>query len=781
MLEFVDFSLTPEFTPMAAARVVLKFFCLLACLSAASAQTKYALLIGIDTYQPPNTTVKHPAGANTGRFAPGAPLFYNLTGPTNDVASMRSVLTSTKFGFPDDEQHIHVLDNEAATRQGILAAMNQYLVEQPSKGDIAVLYIAAHGSLRVNSKSNKQVFDLAGKPTPLDNTIVPADAYLGVEDVRDREIARILNKALDKGVRVTAIFDTCHSGGTARGADAGPRTIGRSLPYDPRDIAEAPDTNPDGTPVIAPEDRKDNSALVLDATQVDQEAKELPDASPPHGVFTMALIDALEVLPAGIPATDLWKRIQVDLEVQGRTGQQPQLDGTRERKRQPLFGGEAETGTVRAAALGQNDDGTVVLDVGPVADVGTGSEFVSLSQDKKVVLRITGPVGINRSRAEVVSPAGATVAAKDVFELSKWVPAEKKGVYFWVPASSLTEVQIESAIEAVRSAGVTLVRDPSLQAWSHLIRWDGSQWVVGTAGKPGAEPLGSTLTAAVLKDKLPRQSVLWLDLPPSAELSTRLQRNNPQSTTDAEKALYLLAGLPTDNGPVYFWYNRGEYIAGRQTPRGYSDGCSPDTPYPIRTTWFSGADAAESLKQSADELAKLNHWLTLQSAENSSSGYPYHLALQRVGDGAFVEDKDASHEGEDYLFVLQAKGDTRTESRFVYVLSIDCQGNGVLMFPEHGASNRFPQEGGRMEQIPLPRSRFHIIPPFGTDTYILLTTSTELADPEALNFSGVVRGGETPPASPVESMIRSSDSHFSPAAMPTDWGVETFELHSHPK
>ena len=40
-------------------------------------------------YQPAHTTVKHPPGADTGRFAPGAPLFTNLVGPTYDVASMR--------------------------------------------------------------------------------------------------------------------------------------------------------------------------------------------------------------------------------------------------------------------------------------------------------------------------------------------------------------------------------------------------------------------------------------------------------------------------------------------------------------------------------------------------------------------------------------------------------------------------------------------------------------------------------------------------------------------
>jgi hypothetical protein len=71
---------------MPAARALVAAFCLLAPTLHALGQEKYALLIGIDTYQPANTTVKHPEGANTGRFAPGAPLFYNLTGPTHDVA-----------------------------------------------------------------------------------------------------------------------------------------------------------------------------------------------------------------------------------------------------------------------------------------------------------------------------------------------------------------------------------------------------------------------------------------------------------------------------------------------------------------------------------------------------------------------------------------------------------------------------------------------------------------------------------------------------------------------
>jgi Caspase domain len=773
---------------MSAARAFVAVFCLLAPVLHASGQEKYALLIGIDTYQPANTTVKRPEGANTGRFAPGAPLFSNLTGPTYDVASMRSVLTSSKFGFPDDNQHIHLLENAAATRAGILAAMNQYLVEQPKKGDTVVLYVAGHGSLRVNSKSNKQTFDLGGKSTPLDNTIVPADAYLGTEDIRDREIARIFNKAADKGIHLTAIFDTCHSGGTARGAEVGPRTVARMLAYDPRDIAEAPDVNSDGTPVLAPEERKDNAALVLAATQVDQKAKELPDASPPHGVFTVALIDALQALPANIPAKDLWKRVQVDLEVQGFSDQQPELDGTKQRKEQPLFGGEAENGKVRAAVLSVDDEG-VVLDIGSVADIGIGSEFVALAQGQgeKATLRITAAAGINRSVATVVSPAGAKVAAKDVFELAKWVPAEKPSLYFWVPASNLTQAQITSAVSEVRSSGIRLVNDPSLEAWTDLISWDGSQWTMRKAGVRGAATLGPSLTAQLLQQKVAKDAVVWLNLPPPTELVGQLLMNDPQSaaqsTAKEDQAMYLLAGMVTDAGPVYAWYNRAEFIAGRQTPAGFGKGCSPDSPYPIRTNWVSGGDEAATLKQLAAKLAKLHGWLELQSSVTADSDYPYHLALQRISDRVVAEDKGPTYKGDSYQMTLQARGDTRTGARWVYVLAIDCQGSGQLLFPLQGGGNRYPQEDGRLDQILLPGVKFRIAPPFGTDTYVLLTTSTQLSDPGVLNFEGVVRGGERGVSSPLESLLGSTSAgtRGNLVQMPTDWGVEYLQLHSQPQ
>ena len=192
---------------------------------------------------------------------------------------MTDLLTSAKFGFPANQvvlltnpapphprPGVTILPASQTTHDGILAAMQKYLVDIPKKGDTVVFYDASHGSLRVNSKGNKLTVLVGGKYVHADSTLVPSDAYTGGYDVRDREMTRIFNAALDKGVHLTVIFDSCHSGGITRGI--GPKYVERTLAFDPRDINEAPDTQ---TP---PSERKENPALIFSAAQQDETAKE---------------------------------------------------------------------------------------------------------------------------------------------------------------------------------------------------------------------------------------------------------------------------------------------------------------------------------------------------------------------------------------------------------------------------------------------------------------------------------------------------------------------------
>ena len=227
---------------------------------------------------------QHPAGCVYGRCELGS--FQNLEGAVNDAQSMADVLTGPKFGFPADNvvllanpapkqdagPAMIVLPADQTTRDGILAAMKKYLVDVPQPGDTVVFYDASHGSLRVNTAGEKlTVRDESGKLVYVDSTLVPSDAYKGGYDVRDREMTRIFNAALDKGVHLTVIFDSCHSGGSTRGLAAGRQ---RSLPYDPRPVTDPPDTLPNGQRVPPPTERTDNPALVFSAVQQDQEANE---------------------------------------------------------------------------------------------------------------------------------------------------------------------------------------------------------------------------------------------------------------------------------------------------------------------------------------------------------------------------------------------------------------------------------------------------------------------------------------------------------------------------
>jgi hypothetical protein len=143
---------------------------------ALDAQTRRALLIGIDNYAPaPGATLPVPSAghARDSRFAPGT-TWISLHGPAVDVPSMYELLQNT-YGFKD----IRLLTEQQSTRQGILAAIDQ-LIADTHPGDLDVFYYSGHGSRRVDTLSTKNHFD---------QTIVPIDAWKGAEDIRDKELA----------------------------------------------------------------------------------------------------------------------------------------------------------------------------------------------------------------------------------------------------------------------------------------------------------------------------------------------------------------------------------------------------------------------------------------------------------------------------------------------------------------------------------------------------------------------------------------------------------------
>jgi hypothetical protein len=776
------------------------------------AQTQRALLIGINTYQPEGTQAQHPAGCTYGRCELGR--FENLDGAVNDAQAMADLLTSPKFAFPANQvvlltnpapprprSGVIVLPAAETNRDGILAAMQKYLVDLPQRGDTVVFYDASHGSLRVNSKGNKLTVLVNGQYVHADSTLVPSDAYKGGYDVRDREMTRIFNAALDKGIHLTAIFDSCHSGGLSRGI--GPRYRERALAFDPRDIAEAPDLLPNGQLRPALTQREDNQALVFSAAQQDQTAKEMPPsatATEPHGAFTAALVEALEALPASTPASVVYQRVKAVLEGGSVPDQEPDLDATAARRQQPLFGGTpADSGKAHTAALMTDDDGSVWLDIGRVSGIGIGSEFTSMLPDSKgqtVKLRVTSQEGIARSLASVVSPPGAKVAPGDVFELTKWLPAESPPLRVWLWPSNLSEVEILAAAAQINDAGVTSVSDPAEKPWTHILCWDGTNWTLQQAGAPKPIVLGAKLTADMLKQHLSAGAKLWVNLPPPPELAAKLlpadRKSAVQIAPDLAGAHYALTGVLTADGPAYAWFHKSELAAGppASVTAAHSPGCSATSQYPVRSDWVTMAGSSDLdqggavLNKYASLLAKVHGWLELaDSPADASTANYYTLAMVPASGETPLAPDQPARQGDLMKMALQST-ERVIEKRWVYILDIDCHGKGTLLYPLDYAENQFPSAADNGRQFVLPGARtLRIGPPYGVDTLILLSTAQPLPDPYVLNFEGVASRGTRGMESPLQELLNNTSGGtrgFS-GEIPTNWGIGLITMRSVPK
>jgi hypothetical protein len=695
--------------------------------------------------------------------------------------------------------------------------MRRYLVELPRSGDTVVFYDASHGSLRENSAGDKLTLRTGdNRLIHVDSTLVPSDAYKGGYDVRDKEMARIFNAALDKGVHLTVIFDSCHSGGSARGV-GGRRE--RSLAYDPRPVNDPPDYLANGQMAPPPTERPVNPALVFTAVQQDQSAYEIdPSESSPeiHGAFTAALIETLQILPANAPASLVYQRVKAVLEGQGAVGEEPDLDANPVRREQPLFGGTANSGAagkVRTAALKTDGDGSVWLDIGMVSGVGAGSEFTAIApnaQGQSVRLRVKEALGIARCAAMVVSPSGAKVDVGEVFELTKFAPAQGSPLRFWIGPSNISIAEIATAVQEIKRSGVVTIADPAEETYTDVLRWDGAAWTVQHTAPVRASQaisvapelavpraLGATLSGAKLKQALAPGALLWVDLPASAELAARLSLMDPtsaaQAATSESAAHYLLAGSLIEGRPAYAWFHRDEIAAGprRGKTMDHSPGCSTTSRYPVRSEWVPAEDSSaipktsESLKVYSMRLSRVHGWLEL--ANNTVSGASaanfYKLALLPLAGGGPIDLDQPLHENDRLRLALQSNLPVKNP-RWVYVLDIDCRGTGTLLYPRNYSENQYPGPADTDPQIILRQaSTIRISPPFGLDTMILLSTAQPLPDPQVLDFEGVAHVESRGNQSPLERLLSnaSSGTRGSPGVeIPTDWGIEYTTLRSVP-
>lgn len=161
--------------------------CLLSEPSSVLAEDR-VLLIGINRYQSPDVR----------------PLY----GTHNDVSTFHTLL-ATRLGFKD--QQIRELKDQEATKEGILAALDQWVIKGSTPGDRVVIYYSGHGD-QIDDEPNGDE-----KEDHVDEALIAYDAVRdGQNWIRDDDIDARLRALQDR--EVLAVFDACHSATMTRAA-----------------------------------------------------------------------------------------------------------------------------------------------------------------------------------------------------------------------------------------------------------------------------------------------------------------------------------------------------------------------------------------------------------------------------------------------------------------------------------------------------------------------------------------------------------------------------------
>lgn len=788
-----------------------------------AAQTKRAVLIGIDCYNPnapecgnlenAAKTTRYPRPPSSGNWRIWR--YDNLKGAKADVDLMEGILKP--LGFETLK-----LEDEQATADTILTTLRDQLVTAANPGDLRVVYYSGHGNYVRNTASHEV--------DSYDQTIVPADHFRGVADVRDKELSRILFDAGTKGVRVVFIADSCHSGSLTRAfwrnrrirtAREGMATAADSpVVNDPPDIDKKT-----GMPI----DPATVGVITLSAAQRNQPAEEIDlttdstGAYPfgnAHGAFTWALKRAIDT-GANQTIDALFQRTVALLKADNLS-QVPVLEG-RNRSGKGIFGQPVDGQGNQTAAV-EMWDGNDLLQLrgGRAIGIYKGTQLRRLAKDAPPIeIEVTKEMGMVLSEARIVDhgPPPAKILPGELFEVDKWV----------VPLESMLKVYIPPAARSTNVYGtaneigklkldnqIHWVNDAVAGRPTHVMSWNGNTWILekypdvnpvspknGYTQAGRIEPpidLGISPTASDVRKHLPDGASFLFLVPPTSELSVSLTRGlngNIDIVPSSADAQYWLEGRAI-NGTVEF-----AWVIPDSTED--PERSEHDLPLPLRSDWTPLQAAPQSLDHTAGELidkaqriGRLRSWLILPNPPGGLRGnFPYQLVFRQVGTDRYVTSGDVRG-GSKYKICLQASPSNLRRpvvARWIYIFAIDHYGKGSLLFPALGRGNegnQFPPKSDAAAQNLPPLIEitgpgveydFEIAEPYGIDTYLMLTTQEPVDNPDIFEFDGPRSGAAARGIASVNPLteLLSAVGAVSRAAsrpVPSDWSIQRLTLRS---
>ncbi|GAA4828218.1 caspase family protein [Algivirga pacifica] len=684
------------------------------------AKGKKALLIGINEYRTPGTSGE----------------WRNLEGAINDVEAIYSILTS-KYGFQDN--HIQkLITPKTTTKQALKAALKQ-LSEQTEQDDIIFIYYAGHGAQVRNS--------LFFESDQKHETIVPSDGNKGVNYyLLDTELNAYLHQIMDKGGRLTVIFDSCNSGSVSRStlthADFSPRvaptySVDLKMPFSKtRSLAE-------------------RGALVISAAQDYEQAGEVfdPTTQQTRGAFTFALSYALLSSNNRESVLNLFKRVASILEYQTGPLQNPVLEANTDRLQKPLldFGDAVKEYGIMVSVLKGDDPNHIILGGGYSIGLQPGSEISYIRPNGvSSKLIVTSDIGLVQAKAKVVH--GPTVPTGTLLPVNSWNAQGNNILNLYLPPSSFSGQDLRSLFltfsEAAKS-GVKLDYDTRLSSPEILLNFNGNHWELsGQLGRHAT--LRKSFTAQELLQAMGSvgslQQTLSVNIPYPKDLYDDLmtafkEKANIRIVNTPSAAHYQVYGGVDYSGPqsllAYTWTNikyKGEGVLTRSA-------------LPLHSDWHvlnTEGNLATQMIEDAAKISNIISWLGLASPPDQDH-FPYRLSLQNMATNEMLE-KGNIYEGYSYRLVLHQDATLypywNKSNRFLYIFSISNQGDFHLIFPEISSTentiNRIGLDPatGRYKSIIDLNTPIQVHPPFGTDHLILLTSNRPITDLSVFNQRG---------------------------------------------
>ena len=675
------------------------------------AQRKWALVIGIDTYK---ETDRSP--------------FPALDGCKNDAQSIK-ILINAKYDFPNN--NAKELYNEQATRGNILKSISE-LLNECQKGDVAFIYYAGHGS-EVKNSLNKA-------DNHLDQSIVPVDYWKqNIPDIRNKELATLFDKFIDKGVTLTCIFDCCHSGTIARGIQNSPPKF-RYMPAGKYDVKDA--SNP-----VPPDSRKDGKYLILSAVQADELAQEQTDENGvPHGAFTIALLTAIKQQDVNSSVNNLFTAVHAILRSNGII-QEPVMAGDVERMNGTLFG--LAKGTLPDKILIPVDSvigNRVKIEGGLVIGLNVENELTNVNGTTKI--KVTNVLGPNLSEAEITE-GDKNIKPGELFEVTNWVSSSAPFLKIYIPNSKLEYQKVEQYAKIVGDAknSIHLINDFRNNDPDISFYFNNGNWSYIDSGK-GVIQI-SDFSANNLINIAGNQKIN-INIPPPLELSESLKSvllkyRNLQIVDNPNDAQYALFGTLNDNNTLAYGLVRTQLSA--KDSLGIM---------PLQTKTFElktgNTDSynyvTDSIAEYTLRLSKVRGWLNILPPDEEDK-FPFKLELKKNNTNQVIGSEGIKVGEQFNLYVVGEKkfaSEWDGKLRYVYVFDIDQSGTMTLLYPapSSGNTNKFP----RLDENHLPILEKKLdagfiysgSEPVGTDNYYFLVTDEAIPNFDVVFNQAGVRG-----------------------------------------